>query len=351
MARDKVKENDGGWKKFLWNPEKKEFLGRTGGSWFKILLFYVIFYGCLAGIFIGTIQVLLLTISDYEPKYQDRVAPPGLTQVPKAIKTEISFNINDPSTYKDYVSSIDKFLSIYDSDKQTDPAIFEDCKTEPTSYIERGPINNADGKKKSCIFRRDWLQNCSGLVDPTYGFKDGNPCLIVKLNRILGYKPKPPQNYTFPTDGAKYSSQYIIPIHCQGKGYFHHEDTFTSATAGELKLPTPGLEGTFGGVGQLGNSVMLILTLLQKEEDTTRFRDVQYYGMDGFAGFPLNYYPYYGKLLQPDYLQPLVAVQFNNITLNKEVRIECKAYGQNIDYSEKDRFQGRFDVKFDIKSS
>lgn len=45
-----------------------------------------------------------------------------------------------------------------------------------------------------------------------------------------------------------------------------------------------------------------------------------------------------------------MAIQFNNLTLNEELRIECKVFGENIGYSEKDRYQGRFDVKFNIAS-
>ncbi|KAM6962860.1 sodium/potassium-transporting ATPase subunit beta-1a [Aplochiton taeniatus] len=298
------KDGDGGWKSFLWNSEKREFLGRTGSSWFKIFLFYLIFYGCLAGIFIGTIQALLLTISSHKPTYQDRVAPPGLSHTPRSLKSEIAFNLNDESTYKEYIASITKFLKTYDEDLQVDKQTFEDCPGVPAEYIIRGELESDLGVRKACRFQRSWLGDCSGLTDTNYGFKDGKPCLIVKLNRIVNFKPRPPVNTTaIPAAVQAKLQPYVIPIHCTHR----------------------------------------------REEDAGKIGEIEYFGIGN--GFPLQYYPYYGKLLHPQYLQPLVAIKFNNLTMNEDLRIECKAYGGNIDYSEKDRYQGRFDVKITITVS
>ncbi|XP_041862827.1 sodium/potassium-transporting ATPase subunit beta-1a [Melanotaenia boesemani] len=297
------KESDGGWRTFLWNSEKREFLGRTGGSWFKIFLFYVIFYGCLAGIFIGTIQAMLLTLSDYKPTYQDRVAPPGLSHTPRSDKSEISFTISDESTYKKYVDSMKALLDQYDDEKQIGDVKYEDCGVTPQPYKERGSLDDGSGQKSSCIFRRSWLESCSGLNDKDFGFKQGKPCLIVKLNRIVNFRPRAPSKNDSRIEALQIkTADNLIPVHCKNK----------------------------------------------REEDESKIGEIKYFGIGG--GFPLQYYPYYGKRLHPNYLQPLVGIQFTNLTIGQELRIECKAYGANIDYSEKDRYQGRFDVKFTVNS-
>ncbi|XP_068581419.1 sodium/potassium-transporting ATPase subunit beta-1a [Cebidichthys violaceus] len=298
------KDSDGGWRTFVWNSEKKEFLGRTGSSWLKIFLFYVIFYGCLAGIFIGTVQALLLTLSNYKPTYQDRVAPPGLSHTPRSEKSEIAYKLSDAESYKKYVSAVDDFLAKYDDVRQADQMKFEDCGDGPQTYMDRGSMDTDLGQRKACRFSRSLLHSCSGESDPNYGFKEGRPCIIVKLNRIVNFKPKAPtDNQSLPealqTRGAQPN---LIPIFCKNK----------------------------------------------REEDASKIGEIKYFGLG--EGFPLQYYPYYGKLLHPQYLQPLVAIQFTNLTLDTELRIECKVYGGNIGYSEKDRYQGRFDVKFTIAS-
>ncbi|XP_077964825.1 sodium/potassium-transporting ATPase subunit beta-1a [Gasterosteus aculeatus] len=296
------KDSDGGWRTFVWNSEKKEFLGRTGSSWLKIFLFYVIFYGCLAGIFIGTIQALLLTLSNYKPTYQDRVAPPGLSHTPRSEKSEIAFSLSDASSYKKYTDAMTKFLKEYDDDKQTDLMKFEECGDVPGTYMDRGTLEDNLGQRKACRFKRSLLGVCSGLENPQYGFDTGKPCIIVKLNRIVNFRPKPPMNNSVEEFLLPKLKPNLIPISCKNK----------------------------------------------REEDADKIGEIKFFGLG--EGFPLQYYPYYGKLLHPQYLQPLVAIQFNNLTLNEELRIECKVFGENIGYSEKDRYQGRFDVKFNIAS-
>ncbi|XP_076871176.1 sodium/potassium-transporting ATPase subunit beta-1a [Brachyhypopomus gauderio] len=297
-------KDDGGWKSFLWNSEKKEFLGRTGGSWLKIFIFYVIFYGCLAGLFVGTIQVMLMTLSNYKPTYQDRVAPPGLTHVPRSEKAEISFSMSNEDSYRHYTLSMQDFLEAYLDEKQQDETVFEDCGDVPAGYMDRGELESDMGVRKACRFRRSWLGACSGLEDSSYGFKEGRPCFIVKLNRIVNFRPRPPKsNSSLPQAASGKFGSNVIPISCTGK----------------------------------------------REDDVNRIKEIKYFGMG--SGFPLQYYPYYGKLLHPKYLQPLVGIQFYNITSNEELRVECKVYGENIDYSEKDRYQGRFDLKLLVKSS
>merc|ERR1712212_179316 len=199
---------------------------------------------------------------------------------------------------------MDKFLEKYDDDKQLNEMYFEECGgAVADTYKPRGDLESDLGSRRACRFSRTWLGACSGLTNKTYGFKDGKPCLIVKLNRIVMYKPQPPLNDSklLPAVQAKLVPN-VIPIYCSNK----------------------------------------------REEDAGKIGDIEYHGIG--EGFPLQYYPFYGKLLHPHYLQPLVAIQFTNLTWNEELRIECKAYGVNIKYSEKDRYQGRFDVKLTIKS-
>ncbi|XP_074492827.1 sodium/potassium-transporting ATPase subunit beta-1a [Sebastes fasciatus] len=296
------KETDGGWRTFVWNSEKKEFLGRTGSSWLKIFLFYVIFYGCLAGIFIGTIQALLLTLSNYTPTYQDRVAPPGLSHTPRSVKSEIAFTLSDMTTFKKYTDSMDAFLKQYNEEFQTDALKFEDCGDTPQAFKDRHSLDTDKSMRKACRFSRSLLSVCSGVSDPHYGFKDGKPCLIVKLNRIVNYIPQIPVNNSKSLAVPVAVQPNLIPIHCKNK----------------------------------------------RAEDAEKIGEIKYFGIA--EGFPLQYYPYYGKLVHPQYLQPLVAIKFTNLTVGEELRIECRVYGANIDYSEKDRYQGRFDVKFTITS-
>uniref|UniRef100_A0A665ULJ7 Sodium/potassium-transporting ATPase subunit beta n=1 Tax=Echeneis naucrates TaxID=173247 RepID=A0A665ULJ7_ECHNA len=161
------------WKDFIYNPTTGEFLGRTASSWGLILLFYFVFYGFLAGMFSLTMFVMLKTLDENVPRYQDRVANPGLVIRPHA--AEILFNSSDPSNYNQYVQELHNLLHQYNDSIQ---------ERNDLCLVGEYTEQNNEHIKKVCQFKRSMLRQCSGLPDTSFGYAEGKPCIIIKMNRV-----------------------------------------------------------------------------------------------------------------------------------------------------------------------
>lgn len=48
-------------------------------------------------------------------------------------------------------------------------------------FEQKGPVYSA------CQFPLALLQACSGVDDPEFGYSRGNPCVLVKMNRVCIY--------------------------------------------------------------------------------------------------------------------------------------------------------------------
>uniref|UniRef100_A0AAZ3PFG2 Sodium/potassium-transporting ATPase subunit beta n=1 Tax=Oncorhynchus tshawytscha TaxID=74940 RepID=A0AAZ3PFG2_ONCTS len=138
-----------------------------------ILLFYLVFYGFLAGMFTLTMWVMLQTLDDNIPTYRDRVASPGLVIRPRSL--DIVFNRTDPKQYGQYVQHLENFLQQYN-----------DTVQEKNELCMVGEYYEQDDQeeKKVCQFKRNLLRQCSGLSDTTFGYAEGKPCVLVKMNRV-----------------------------------------------------------------------------------------------------------------------------------------------------------------------
>nr|XP_057923029.1 sodium/potassium-transporting ATPase subunit beta-3-like [Doryrhamphus excisus]XP_057923498.1 sodium/potassium-transporting ATPase subunit beta-3-like [Doryrhamphus excisus] len=176
------KENASSWKDSFYNPRTGEVLGRTASSWALILLFYLVFYCFLAGMFALTMWVMLLTLDEHAPRYRDRVPYPGLVILPNSL--DIAFNRTDAGKYADYVKNLEAFLQKHYNDTEQEKNL--DCP-QGEYFLQD---DSGEMEKKVCRFKRDYLSLCSGLSDTNFGYSEGKPCVLLKLNRIIGLKPQ-----------------------------------------------------------------------------------------------------------------------------------------------------------------
>ncbi|CAM9720335.1 unnamed protein product [Lampetra fluviatilis] len=283
MDDKKQEESTGGCKEFIWNPRTRQFMGRTGTSWALILLFYLVFYGFLAGLFSLTMWVLLQTTNEFRPKYLDRVPSPGLMIRPQADTLDIKFKPTQNSSFLQYVTALNDFLLPYNEGNQT----ARNLNCTPGRYHFQNDTDEVRNyPKTSCRFLRASLGECSGLVDLSYGYSSGTPCVILKMNRIISY---------YPNDNAE-----PLRVNCTGKRHRINKDEW--------------------------------------RDDTEKVGPLRYFPVNGT--FDPMYFPYYGKKAHVNYTQPVVAVRFMNATRGEELSVECSIAGVKHD-SDRDRFLGR----------
>ncbi|XP_048190919.1 sodium/potassium-transporting ATPase subunit beta-3 [Perognathus longimembris pacificus] len=198
------------WKLFLYNPTTGQFLGRTAKSWGLILLFYLVFYGFLAALFTLTMWAMLQTLNDEVPKYRDQIPSPGLMVYPKPVSAlEYTFSLSDPNSYKGYINDLKRFLKSYSLEEQKN---LTSCP-DGALFVQKGPVYVA------CQFPVSLLEACNGTKDPDFGYSQGQPCVLVKMNRIIGLKPEGEpkigcvtKDETSPANISMYPSQGAIDL-------------------------------------------------------------------------------------------------------------------------------------------
>ncbi|PAA79463.1 hypothetical protein BOX15_Mlig025274g1 [Macrostomum lignano] len=281
---------------FLYNKQTGKVMGRSGMSWLKILIFYTIFYSCLAGFFVGMLSVFMYgVLVDNQPH---RTGDNSLLQMnpglgfrpqPDMSSTLIEFTAGKPGSYARLVANIQELFDTYKRIELKPEQVHVRAGCQPDSKPDGQPF-------KVCKF--NWtreLPDCLPAND--FGYASGQPCVVLKLNKIFGWLPDPVDE----------RAPHAL-VECHG------ENPADTESIGDVAYqPSVSLENNATG-------------------------EVTTYGF-----FNQAFYPY---LKQIGYRAPLVALKFNNLRPNTLVMVECVLRNlRNSQYSKVDReAMARFEI-------
>jgi len=221
---------------------------------------------------------------------------PGMGYQPWIAKdpdsTLIHFNASNATTYAPYVEAIELFLKRYKDKNNT-----RDCET--------GSLSNADADAypdDACVVDvEQFLRNSPCNYKNDFGFKEGQPCVIVTLNRLMGWRPLPyPKGSQPDVLHGRADERGSVAIHCVGE-YYADQDN----------------------IGKL-----------------------EYYPQEGLSW---KYFPY-RKF--KNYHSPFAFVKFVRPSVGVLSEVECHAYAYNIMQDQTDRLgMVHFEMLVDAKTN
>jgi sodium/potassium-transporting ATPase subunit beta len=277
----------------VYNKQKGEFLGRTGSSWAKISLFYIVFYSCLAGFFAIMLVGFFSTLDDNTPTMTNMYSlikqNPGMGFRPMEKEKEstlIAFNTSDPETYAQKITDIVQFLEVNQYLWNNSNGLLVP-NTNVTSDSDGKPLFNFkfEGFDGQCNLNATHLNE-------SFGYKSGNPCILLKINRVINWKPEP-----------------LDP----------ESDFGMEANA------------SLGGVESFSNNSISVTCEGENDGDVDNLGKPVFYPEDGFS---FDFYPYTNAL---HYRAPIVFVTFPNAEPGVVMQVWCKLWVQNIKHHKNDK--------------
>jgi len=287
---------------------------------------YLVFFASGLCLFWGLLLwVFYQTLDNYTPKLQQGAGAfigsnPGLGYRPRLDETDpysslIWFTHGGKGNWKRLKDNIDGFLSEYE------PGYWANAGASQTKCNwDRPPLE----RDEACEFNLEWLSNQGSdikcISEEHYGYYHGQPCILVKLNRIFGWQPYP------------YFDMNEIDAHPEmPKDLKHHirktyEENCANGTI-EIQQRCPKL-----------NMIWLHCDG-ETDPDKENIGSVTY---TPYRGFPAYFYPYYNQL---GYLQPIVMVQLKDPTPGVLVNIQCTAWAKFIEHDTQ-KMRGSIHIEF-----
>ncbi|GAB1602077.1 sodium/potassium-transporting ATPase subunit beta-like [Argonauta hians] len=257
---------------FVYNPRDGTFFYKSPKRWIKLICFYFIFYTILL-LFTAGLLAAVYNILDWNyPRMRgpDSIfrGNPGLSFRPNPDydSTLIRYVKGDGPTTRKYIDHIESFIRFYENKNQIGEN-FAVCEA----------IVRRERREKVCRFDIKTLGG-SCVKQQNYGYDDGMPCVLLKLNKIFDWEPVPYNKSEVPEEIKDSYKEYAIKVTCKGE------------------LPA----------------------------DQENLGSIAYYPDEGFH---FKYFPY---LNQQGYRSPLVFVQFEQPKTGILMMIECKAWAKNI---------------------
>lgn len=263
---------------------------RSKPSWLSLISYYGILWLSVLAFWMVYMYIFQQTIDERAPSLTLADSTigvnPGLAIRPRPPKNNlysslIHFKSSSSGDWQYWTESIKEYLKPY-QELQSDAG--QHAQGDCNSYSERDP-------NKFCPFDIRVIPNeCTEAQNFSYHL--GKPCVLVKLNRIYGWKPEPylvrPENY--PVQAPFREGQ--IQVTCEGKSNIDKEN--------------------------IGS--------------------IEYYP----TGIETKYFPFTN---QPGYQSPFVMVHFKSPRSGIVIVIECKAWARNIVH---DKARSRGMVNFEL---